>query len=214
MKWNFGRVFDLKKNFKSPKLVLHVLCQRFPNLFLQELCLSFPRLQTIWVWGRQWRLRSVGALSGDPVSWYTGIALRCRLTTKLFMNKWLKSSEWMIRVTSYVFCQTYMHILYTIYNYTAIKGTVFFFSRISSFLCTFKGKIEWMNEKAVFFFRFLEKNQFWNRMNGPRTFPRAQKLENLPKISWKRKKWTCFISVFSEKKNTIFEFEWMSGQRT
>jgi len=98
------------------------------------------------------------------------------------------------------------------------KVPYFFFPRISSFLCIF-GENRMNEWKSCFFFSGArkKKKQFWNRMNEWPTNLSAgkKKTENLPEIFWKRQKINLFFfSAFSEKKNTIFGFEWMNGQRT
>ena len=104
-----------------------------------------------------------------------------------------------------------------------IKGTVFFFFLKKFMFCTFLGKIDWLNEKAVFFFPAAEKKNtdlrsiewmtlwtftgkkntkkkysFWKKKNGPRpTFADC-----------------IFFFRILEKKYTILDFDWLNGQRT
>ena len=92
-----------------------------------------------------------------------------------------------------------------------------FFPRKSSFLCTLTGKSnKWM--KMLFSFPAPEKKkQFWNRMNEWPTNFSASKKKNRKfagNFLETHKKSTCFFFRVSRKKNTIFGFAWLNGQRS
>ena len=112
------------------------------------------------------------------------------------------------------------------------KGTVFFFSRKKFMFYTFLEKIDWLNEKAVFFFfqRQKKKNTdlrsnewmtFWTftgkKKHKKKNTVLKEKKMALDQLLQKKKKITQFVFFFPDsgkKKYTILGFDWLNGQRT